>query len=461
MLSLLTKPFVLLSGISGTGKTQLAVGFAEYLERRGGGELVEVAPPETDDANVYIPLTEPKLRRGRATLAREQRDVFAQHGLPERGSKIDYEVTLPDGSSATMRLNNIDFSESSRELYHLFFRSQLTQWLKQNAQPGDYLHLAFADDGTIAHFGVVRPERRESEAPARRHEVIAVRSDWTDPRGLVGYENPLTGAYAKTDLIRLLLRAQADPANLYLVILDEMNLARVEYYFSDFLSAMELSGGTISLRESGDPAGIPEDDDGDVPVRLALPPNVVFIGTVNIDETTHAFSPKVLDRANVIVFNEVDVGRFLEGGGEPASSTFRLVDGSVEPGDLVDRASRAAAALARGKASPDFVQALASVHELLEKHNLHFGYRVLNEVTTFVGHALERVGDTEEVAREAFDLQLVQKVLPKLNGGRELQAPLTELLALCLDGAAFPRAARELARMLTRLEHTGFVAFLE
>jgi hypothetical protein len=434
------------------------------------------------------------------------------HGLPDRGAASDYEVTLPDGTSGEMRLNNIGFSDPSRELYLLFFRSPIKQWLQANAQPGDYLHLGVGEDGEIAAFDVVRPQRRESDTPVRRHEVIAVRSDWTDPRGLIGHENPLTGTYSKTDPIHLLLRAQADPEKPYVVILDEMNLARVEYYFSDFLSAIELDGGTIALRES-EGGDVAEEGDSDVPARLELPSNILFIGTVNIDETTHAFSPKVLDRANVLVFNEVDAQRFLEGGGEAAASTFRVADGVLEPGEFAERERANADALARGKDCAHFAEALVGVHELLKGHNLHFGYRVLHEMTTYVGHALARVdGDETDVARTAFDIQLIQKVLPKLNGGRELEPPLAQLLAFCLDGSAsrnvdagavveeaarrlsdqpgppvqerqdagdaqpadepaqapappaapaYPRAASEVTRMLVRLRQTGFVSFLE
>ncbi|HLA14588.1 MAG TPA: hypothetical protein VJZ25_06145, partial [Gemmatimonadaceae bacterium] len=347
VLSLTTKPFVLLSGISGTGKTQIAVGLAEYLDRRTGGTAVEITAPVDDDENIYIRLTEPRLRRGRTSVTRAHQAAFALHGLPERGSALDYEIALPDGTRAEMRLNNIGFSDPRHELYLLSFRGPIKQWLQQHATPGDYLHLGFDDDGKIAHFEVVRPERHESEVPVRRHEVIAVRSDWTDPRGLIGYENPLTGTYTRTELISLLLRAQEDPEHPYVVILDEMNLARVEYYFSDFLSAMELRDGTIALRERTVSDVVDEEEgetDLEVPARLALPRNLLLIGTVNIDETTHAFSPKVLDRANVIVFNEVDVQRFLEPGGEAAASTFRLADAELDPGGLADREATAAAA---------------------------------------------------------------------------------------------------------------------
>ena len=209
VLSLLTKPFILLSGISGTGKTQLAVGLAEYLDRRGGGGFVDVAPPQNDGSNLYIPITAARLRLGRETSStRDHQAVLALHGLPARGTSVDYEITLPDGSSAEMRLNNIGFSDPTRELYLLFFRGHIKHWLEKNAKPGDFLHLGIGDDGQIAAFDVVTAQQKQSEStPVKRHELIAVRSDWTDPRGLIGYENPLIGAYAKTDLIRLLERA--------------------------------------------------------------------------------------------------------------------------------------------------------------------------------------------------------------------------------------------------------------
>jgi hypothetical protein len=516
VLSLLTKPFVLLTGISGTGKTQIAVGLAEYLDQRVGGGVVELKAPEGDDSNVYIRLTASRLRLGRSYLTREHQATFALHGIPDRGSARDYEITLPDGTHAELRLNNIGFADPTRELYLLFFRSTAKEWLQANAHDGDFLHLRFDDDGEIVAFAVVQPERRESDIPARRHQVIAVRSDWTDPRGLIGYENPLTGTYTKTDVITLLLQAQADPERPYVVILDEMNLARVEYYFSDFLSAMELHGGTISLRESNAIDSVGDEGDGDVPARLPFPPNVLVIGTVNIDETTHAFSPKVLDRANVIVFNDVDVQQFLGEAGESAASTFRLARAELDPTVLADREARNVAALATGRNAVAFTEPLVQLHELLRSFDLHFGYRVLKEMTTFAGLALELVaGDEDETARTAFDLQLVQKVLPKINGGRELELPLSHLLAFCLDGTprkavdsaavlseardrlamvlpvveheqtpaepepdeesskleepdvvaptppVYARATRELVRMLDRLRTNGFVSFLE
>jgi MoxR-like ATPase len=306
-----------------------------------------------------------------------------------------------------------------------------------------------------------------------RHQLIAVRSDWTDPRGLIGYENPITERYATTPFLDLLLRAQADPESVYVAILDEMNLARVEYYFSDFLSALE-SGVSIPLRTAGDGAG----DDG-VPSSVAVGPNVLFVGTVNVDETTHAFSPKVLDRANVIEFSEVALDRYFERESESVPSSFRLRDAGVEPSAFL---AGAGYEVDLADLPTSVTEALTEVHALLERDRLHFGYRVIKEIVRYVAFALALVdGDQDDVAQTAFDLQLLQKVLPKLTGGRELEPALGRLLAYCVDGSQpagddvdlaltryretaplrYPRSAAKLARMLSRLANTGFVSALD
>ena len=156
------------------------------------------------------------------------------------------------------------------------------------------------------------------EAPLHNYVVIPVRPDWVDNRGLLGYLNPLTNEYSTTPFLNLLLRAREEENRAkaadekphpFFVILDEMNLARVEHYFSDFLSALE-SGEAIPLHEdeavdSGESQSGPR-----VPRKLKVPGNVLFTGTVNVDETTYMFSPKVLDRAFTIEFDQVDLKGF-------------------------------------------------------------------------------------------------------------------------------------------------------
>lgn len=498
VLSLATKRFVVLSGISGTGKTQIALGLGRHLEQLAGAPPEQpepAAPPEQDPANLYVRLTPSNLKRKFVSLAAEAREIIDEAiGLPERGTSRYYETRLPDGSQYRMRLNNIGFENSARETYRLYLRQDIARWVEQEGEAGDLLHLVLSPaEGVDFDLnlipGAAAPVAAEETA---RHVTIAVRSDWTDPRGLIGYFNPLTTTYVRTALIDILLRASADPDRPYLVLLDEMNLARVEYYFSDFLSALE-SGDPVTLMspeaaeenaEGRESAG----EDVELPDVLAIPSNVSFVGTVNVDETTHPFSPKVLDRANVIEFSEVDVERALGHGDEAPDAGLRLTGGALDPAWLCTDKEGALALRSRAHESETFTEALEDVHAILARFDLQFGYRVIDEISGFVGHALDKTaGDPETVTRIAFDLQLRQKVVPKLSGGRELEEPLVHLLQYCLDGKRatgleaetvraaarqsldpkteggplYAGAARKLTRMLDRLAGTGFVGALD
>ena len=148
------------------------------------------------------------------------------------------------------------------------------------------------------------------EAKEKRKAFIPVRPDWMDNKGLLGFYNILDQKYHSTPLLDLILNAKANSDKPYFVILDEMNLAKVEYYFSDFLSIMESrtvdnpDGEKIHLHSLEEAR---THDGREIPQKIHIPRNLFFTGTVNVDETTYMFSPKVLDRANVIEFNEVNL----------------------------------------------------------------------------------------------------------------------------------------------------------
>lgn len=143
--------------------------------------------------------------------------------------------------------------------------------------------------------------------------LVPVGADWTDNRPVLGFVNHMRTVkdgpvFQTTPILDLLLRASENLDIPHFLLLDEMNLSHVERYFSDFLSAMEARQGMIWLHNEG-PRDDPEfrlprfeHDPSGVPRELLYPPNLFVIGTVNIDETTYMFSPKVLDRAHVIEF---------------------------------------------------------------------------------------------------------------------------------------------------------------
>jgi len=184
----------------------------------------------------------------------------------------------------------------------------------------------------------------------KRIAFVPVRPDWLDNRGILGYYNILEQAYSSTRILRLLIEAakEENQHKPYFIILDEMNLAKVEYYFADFLSIMESrttdneQGKKLHLhdgkKEDKGDKGIVYDADGtQIPRMITIPNNVYFTGTVNIDESTYMFSPKVLDRANVIEFNEVDLlpersneNLLPEGQNKTVASQFRLIEANIE-----------------------------------------------------------------------------------------------------------------------------------
>lgn len=131
--------------------------------------------------------------------------------------------------------------------------------------------------------------------------VIPVRPDWTDSSSLFGYYSSFENRYVIPEFLRMVLKAHQEREKPHFVVLDEMNLARVEYYLSDYLSGVE-SRKEIPLHNRVDFMEIPK--------TVAIPPNLYVIGTVNVDETTHSISDKVLDRAFVMTLSEVDFDTF-------------------------------------------------------------------------------------------------------------------------------------------------------
>lgn len=311
-----------------------------------------------------------------------------------------------------------------------------------------------------------------------------------DNKGLLGYYNLLDERYHASPVLKLLLEAQENPDKPYFVILDEMNLAKVEQYFSDFLSIME---SRTSNKHKGEPLELhsvknAETQDGiHIPSRLNIPPNVYFTGTVNVDESTYMFSPKVLDRANVIEFNDVDLENYSKGCDR--SERFILEDPDVREKLLAEGdipfCSRDDYDKSKKVIGGDG-GVLQGILSILYPYNLHFGYRVINEVSRFIVNAKEMIKDfniNDTLVNDTLDIQILQKILPKFHGSQaKLDEPLGSLLAFCyhnynagneshltedIDKAIengdirFPRSARKLSRMLRNLKAQGYTSFIE
>jgi 5-methylcytosine-specific restriction protein B len=261
----------------------------------------------------------------------------------------------------------------------------------------------------------------------------------------------------------------------YFLILDEMNLSHVERYFADFLSTME-SSEAISLR--------PEMEWKDtVPSSIKLPKNLFIVGTVNIDETTYMFSPKVLDRANVIEFrvtsNQMET--YLKHANNINLDKLNHLGAGTEV-DFVTIAKNRDITLNN---ATTINQNLIKFFDELKKTGAEFGYRSASEILRFsaIAAKLESSWSTEQI----LDAAVMQKLLPKVHGSRRKLEPVLKTLAsLCVkesiktvadfkidalllsenqkeinDKLVLPVSFEKISRMYKGLLDNGFTSYAE
>jgi len=299
--------------------------------------------------------------------------------------------------------------------------------------------------------------------------MIAVGADWTNREPLLGFPNALEdGKYISPDsgALDLILRAEKDPVKPYFLILDEMNMSHVERYFADFLSAMESTDRLITLH--------PDTDDWldcKIPATLKLPENLFIIGTVNIDETTYMFSPKVLDRANVIEFrvSKSEMDAYFD---KPKALDMESLRGA---GAAMGE-SFVAKAKQRGLIADNLKDELMPFFEKLQEAGAEFGYRTAAEISRFVAIYTELAEDSDIEENDIIDAAIMQKLLPKLHGSRnKIEKILKALASLCLVGSEkdgfqsniteadikYPLSYQKLKRMHERVIADGFTSFAE
>ena len=311
-----------------------------------------------------------------------------------------------------------------------------------------------------------------------RYKLVSVRPDWSDSSDLFGHVN-LNDKFIPGAIIDFVKQAELDSRNPYFLCLDEMNLARVEYYLSDILSIIETRE-YVDGKVTTDPLITENYYGADITAKgkygvVRIPENLYIIGTVNMDETTFPFSRKVLDRANTIEFSTVELlANFDSTQGEVkaifADNTFMKADYVFFNQCASDK---------------DFVEdvciELQDINKILEKANAHVGYRVRDEIVFYMlnnknaGNLLTR--------NQAFDHEIMQKILPRIQGSSALvKIMLCELFKYCAgdyesyqtesddvsakmmaaankETCKYKESAKKIAFMVRRFEEDGFTAY--
>ncbi len=326
--------------------------------------------------------------------------------------------------------------------------------------------------------------------------LVAVGADWTDNRSVVGFVNHLRTlkeeevyfpVYQSTPVLDLILRAVSKPEIPHFLILDEMNLSHVERYFSDFLSAMEQKDGSLLLQSESMDLPRFEGDEEKVPPSVPYPDNLFVIGTVNVDETTYMFSPKVLDRANVIEFsvNKDELCEFVrdpqpypvtESKGEETAKAFLNLSLRARKGELEK--------LDAEKVIEPLSDYVKELFEIMQAGRFEFAFRSTYELIRYLQVSRELSDDKEAWDDggwlEDLDVQILQKLLPRLHGSAgRIGTLLVKLAQYCFDPsqthetsgfdavtslnseeARFKKSFAKLKSMIETLREEHFVSFI-
>ncbi|MFM5650389.1 McrB family protein [Aeromonas veronii] len=275
--------------------------------------------------------------------------------------------------------------------------------------------------------------RKFAKLTNSRFQPIPVQPQWADNSDLFGYVPSLaSGTFVKGKLIDSILDAKNNPDSLCIALLDEMNLAPVEHYFSDFLSVAESRERTYSGIVSDplplDLPTVPDQQFSDLCAQLRetnLPHNLRVIGTANMDETTHSFSPKVLDRAFTIEFDDPDLTAFASSKSVVATSFESLACAVINPANAIN-------ILEAQSRSQDLFEHIATwlneIQGILSPAGIKFGYRTRDAILLYLHHWREFGLSDVLTGYAALDFCLLQKILPKISGsGEALESALKEL----------------------------------
>lgn len=321
--------------------------------------------------------------------------------------------------------------------------------------------------------GKTRLVKLFAKAIGAKLKVVPVRPDWSDSSDLFGH-NDLSGQFNPGAIIDFIKEAEKDSSNPYFLCLDEMNLARVEYYLSDFLSIIETrefnDNGAIVTDPLVDETYYQRDDAKAKYGKVYIPENLYIVGTVNMDETTFPFSKKVLDRANTIEFSLVNLKSRATSNGQ---ATEQQLDNSFlkseylylrdcDDDDLVD----------------EVCSELESFNQILAMANLHVGYRVRDEICFYMMNNKNAGLVTFDAA---FDHEIMQKILPRIQGSSSaIKDVLAEMFVKCAGDYSgftgstdyeqmnayidskdckYPNSAKKIAFMMRRYIEDGFTSY--
>lgn len=375
-------------------------------------------------------------------------------------------------------VEDIKSTAKIRLMPRLYFKKnkELQDYLKENE--GKKVEVKIKTDNfNFDNFHPIWEKEKDDSTDYKKdpnYKIVPVGANWTENRHVLGFYNVITEEYNETPSYSLIKAAKNDIGSPYFLILDEMNLSHVERYFADFLSAIE----------SGQPIPLYSNDDENY--ELDIPDNLLIVGTVNVDETTYMFSPKVLDRANTIEFPTMAAKEYMNS--DFKEFDFKNINYLMNPLEDLDVRNMNVYDLkdifmfincSEGNLWDVLSNELDLFQSILKKINFDFGFRVINEILRFmfVSWRYEDSPQNWENWERYFDAQIKQKILPKLHGSQKaIGQTINELFNACLierknnadarlvdltkDDCRYYTSAVKLQNMAKILSNQRYVSFI-
>lgn len=339
---------------------------------------------------------------------------------------------------------------------------------------------------TLAYlFNNFDSDRTNKKHPPTNFQIVKVKPNWHDSSELLGYESRISGKdrFIVTDFIRFIVKASQYPEIPFFLCLDEMNLAPVEQYFAEYLSAIEtrrlneneiiktdpLISSSIFRKYADKSDGVDSDydlwkelelNDEDIQKSLkeeglVLPQNLIVMGTVNMDETTHSFSRKVLDRAMTIEMIEINLSEVLT-----ASSDDWNYPAECLPGKIIisEKTQGNEVAEKLGKDGTAIIEYLISVNEKLESTPFKVAYRVRDEFLLYAYNYSLIEDKPEDWLTQVLDEMTLLKILPRIEGDEEKTALLDELITF-FEANKLTKSMKKAFEMISRRNSYHYTSF--
>lgn len=505
IVSLKTKPFVILSGISGTGKSKIIELISEYLNEKmdyeDNLELVAVKPNWTDSRGIFgfqnllddtysitptiklflralnepdkpffLILDEMNLARVEhyfsdflsllesRRYSREFKNIvndvqYSDEFYTELSQIFNKDITL----SESIILSAIQEDDKKfKEVSH-YREMPLQQWWFENYSTSKNILAQFRTE-----FNQGRQDSPNDPDIMTDGSRLAGKAFWSKKVGnsykLKDEADMDDNTAKKYKEIKRYYNTALEKSEIIVhnknVIQQKINL----HNSNEILKSDQTQQDYTQTELASSNAYYSEKDGYYVPSSIEIPMNVFVVGTVNVDETTYDFSAKVLDRSNVIEFNELDLYKAYGYG--PVSRTLSnsyVNQDNLDFKIIIPTSQDTKHVVSIYKQSFDII---ISIFNLLKNDNRHFGYRVFNEISRYILNFCGEHANQDDLLI-AIDLQILQKILPKLNGSLEDLDPLLENILDICEKHNLVRSAKKIKRMISELTTHGFTTFIK